>query len=172
MNELFEIIKIVLPAGIVFLTSYYMLQKFFDQDNHKRLFEAKLSNKETITPIRLQAFERVVLFLERINPNSIVIRANKVGTANNLEKELMQIIRSEFEHNLSQQVYISNASWEATVKAKEEIIKIIQVAASKTGKDATAMDLAQAILNISSQLNPLPTKIAIDSIKKEIRKEF
>ena len=168
----FEIVKIILPAGIVFLTTYYLVKNFLDHESRKKTLDLKLANKTILTPIRLQAYERVVLFLERINPSSMVMRANKGISAPMLQGELLKTIRSEFEHNLSQQIYMSNKSWDAVIKAKEETIKLINVASSKVSSDSSGMDLAQAVINISSQLTQLPTKDAIDFIKKEIGKEF
>lgn len=81
-------------------------------------------------------------------------------------------MRTEFEHNLSQQIYMSSKSWDAVVKSKEETIKLINVASTRVTADSTAMELAQAIITVSSQLTELPTKAAIDFIKKEIGKEF
>lgn len=172
LDQTFEIVKIILPAGIVFITTYYLVKKFLDHDSRKRVVDLKLGNQTLITPIRLQAYERVVLFLERINPSSMVMRLNKTGSAVNFQSELLKTIRAEFEHNLSQQIYISNKAWEATIKAKEEIIKIINIASTKVNEESSAMDLAENILVVTSQLTSLPTKVTIDFIKNEIAKEF
>ncbi len=172
MDYLFEIVKIILPAAIVFLTAYYLVKNFLDHESRKKTLDLKLANQTVITPIRLQAYERVILFLERINPNSMVMRLNKAVSAAAFQGELLKTIRSEFEHNLSQQIYMSNKSWEAVVKAKEETIKLINIASTKINADATGMELAQAVISVSSQLTELPTKYAVDIIKREIGKEF
>src|ERR1035437_1888312 len=172
MDPLFEIVKIVLPCGIVFLTAYYLVKNFLDQENRKKAIDLKLANQTVITPIRLQAYERVVLFLERINPNGMVMRLSKTGNAANFQGELLKTIRSEFEHNLSQQIYMSNASWEAVLKGKEETIKLSNIASTKVNADASAMELAQSIIAVASQLSEMPTKSAIETIKREIGKEF
>ena len=172
IDPLFEIVKIILPAGIVFLTTYYLVKNFLDHESRKKVLDLKLANQTILTPIRLQAYERVVLFLERINPSGMVMRVNKNTSAAIFQGELLKTIRSEFEHNLSQQIYMSNKSWEAVTRAKEETIKLINVASSKVSNDATGMELAQTIIAVSSQLSELPTKVAIDVIKREIGKEF
>ncbi|MCX6297266.1 MAG: hypothetical protein NTX97_14645 [Bacteroidetes bacterium] len=114
----------------------------------------------------------MILFLERINPTSMVMRMNKVGGATAFQSELLKTVRTEFEHNLSQQIYMSSKSWDAIVRSKEETIKLINVAATRVNADASAMDLAQSVVTVSAQLSELPTKAAIDFIKKEIGKEF
>ncbi len=171
-DQLFEILKLILPAGVVFLTTYYLVKNFLDHESQKKTIDLKLANQTILTPIRLQAYERVILFLERINPSSLVMRTNKSFSASMLQGELLKTIRSEFEHNLSQQIYMSSKSWEALVKAKEETIKIINVASAQVNPEASGMELAQTIINVSSQLSHLPAKEAIDFIKKEIGKEF
>lgn len=172
MDPLFEIVKIVLPSVIVFLTAYYLVKNFLDHESRKRIVDLKLANQTVITPIRLQAYERVILFLERINPSSMVMRLNKIGGAHAFQSELLKTVRTEFEHNLSQQIYMSTKSWDAVVKSKEETIKLINVAATRVTAESSAMELAQAIVGVSAQLTELPTKAAIDFIKKEIGKEF
>jgi len=172
MDSFFELLKFILPAAIVFLTTYYLVKNFLDHERNKKAIDLKLANQAILTPIRLQAYERVVLFLERINPSSMVMRLNKTGNSASFQGELLKTIRSEFEHNLSQQIYISTAAWNATVRAKEETIKVINVSASKVNADSSALELAQAIVSVTAQLTEMPTKQAIDLIKKEISKEF
>jgi hypothetical protein len=172
MDYLFQIAMIILPSGIVFITTYFLVKNFLDHESRRKTVDLKLANQTVITPIRLQAYERVILFLERINPGSMVMRLNKTGSAANFQGEILKTIRSEFEHNLSQQIYMSNRSWDAVVRAKEETIKLINVAATRVSADANAMEFAQAVINVTSQLTDLPTKAAIDTIKKEIGKEF
>jgi len=172
MELFYEIIKFTLPAVIVFLTTYFLVKNFLDQEIRKQTLTIKRGNQEIITPIRLQAFERVALFLERINPNSIVLRVNIHTSASMLEAEIIKTIRSEFDHNVAQQIYISKKTWDAIVKAKDETIKLVNVASAKVNKEAGGMELAQSLLIVSSQLTQLPTREAMDLVKKEIRMEF
>ena len=172
MDPLFQIAMIILPAGIVFLTTYYLVKNFLDHESRKKSLDLKLANQAVLTPIRLQAYERIVLFLERINPSGMVMRVNKNTSAGIFQAELLKTIRSEFEHNLSQQIYMSGKSWDAVIRAKEETIKLINVASTKVSPESNGMELAQTIIAVSSQLSELPTKAAIDAIKKEIGKEF
>ena len=147
---------------------------YIENQNNRAVIKPQLDNSNTdlITPIRLQAYERVVLFLERINPSSMVMKANKNGNSAALQAELLKVIRTEFEHNLSQQIYMSNKAWENVVKGKEETIKLINVAASTIKPDAPGMEMAQSIINVTAHLSSLPTKDAIKYLKKEIGKEF
>lgn len=173
MNVIIDIILVLIAAGAVFATSYFTVKNFLDNESKKRLTELRQANQSLITPIRLQAYERVVLFLERISPNSLVMRVHRNGmSALLLQSELIKTIRSEFEHNLSQQIYMSNNSWQMVITAKEEIIKLVNISATKVPETATGLELAQTILSISSQINKLPTQVAIEYIKKEIGQNF
>jgi hypothetical protein len=173
MDEFFEILKIILPALIVFLTAFYLIKKFFDRESQKRLEEIRMGNRKTILPIRLQAYERIVLYLERIAPNSIVMRIYEPGmSAKLLQAALVKAIRDEFEHNMSQQIYVSEAAWIMTKQAKEETIKLINISAGKVKPDATGIDLSQVIFELAAQLDKLPSEIASSYLKKEIQKHF
>jgi hypothetical protein len=128
----------------------------------------------TMTPLKIQAYERVVIFLERIHPNSLVVRVNKLGmNSHQLHLELIKTIKSEYEHNLSQQIYVSYNAWELLKTAKEEIIKLINVSSTKVAHDSPANELAMMILNITSSLEKkLPNEVALEYVKKEVNQTF
>jgi hypothetical protein len=85
--------------------------------------------------------------------------------------ELIKAIRSEYEHNLSQQIYLSPAAWEMVKNAKEEVMKLVNISATKVAHDRSSNDLAMMILNITSNLDKrLPSEMAIEFVKKEINR--
>jgi len=174
MEALIEILKIILPAIAVFFAAYLTVQRFLDNDQKRREHELKKSNQTAITPLRLQAYERMVIFLERIHPNSMIVRVNKHGfTAHQLHMELIKTVKTEYEHNLAQQIYVSYNSWELVKTAKEEITKLINVSATKVAHDAPGNELAMMILNIASNLEKkLPNEVALEYVKKEVSKIF
>jgi hypothetical protein len=173
MDPFIELLKIIVPALIVFLSSFYLLKNFLDNQTRMRLMEIKSAGKDLLTPIRLQAYERVVLLLERISPNSLIMRVNKpMMSARQLHSELIQAIRTEFEHNLSQQIYMSSGAWEMVKNAKEEIIKLVNLLAIKLPEGAPSFELAQLIIDANSSLRILPTTSAIEYLKKEIGQIF
>jgi hypothetical protein len=174
MTTFFELLKIIIPAGAVFAASYFLVKRFLDNEQKRREFELKKSTLGTITPLKIQAFERIIIFLERINPNSLVIRVNKNGmNARQLQLELVAAVKTEYEHNLSQQIYLSVGAWELVKTSKEEIIQLVNIASSKVAYDSNSSDLAMMILNITNNLGKkLPNDVAIDYIKKEIAQIF
>lgn len=173
MDSFFEILKLILPALIVFLTSFYMIKRFLDNEDKKRLAELREQGHKFVTPIRFQAYERMIIFLERISPESLLMRVhNPSMNARQFQSELLQTIRTEFEHNLSQQIYISNAGWDHVKRAKEETIKIINLASSKVNDKSSGIELSKAIFSVISALGKMPSQSAIDFLKKEIRGSF
>lgn len=173
MDTLLEISKYLLPSLVVFATTFYMVRKYFDSEQQKRQHQIFLNNQNMITPLRLQAYERAILFLERISPESLIMRVNRPGlTCQQLQAELLQTIRSEFEHNLSQQIYISHGAWEMLKIARGRIIQLINSMAEKVQKDSPAINLSKAILESIVDQEKAPTADAIAFIKKEISQIF
>ncbi|MBN2519659.1 MAG: hypothetical protein JXB17_04075 [Bacteroidales bacterium] len=167
--EILEVLKYTLPALIVFLTAYFIIHSFVKNDQERRRNEIRMLNQKTITPIRLQAYERIVLFLERISPESLIMRLNdpKIPSGQ-LQSDLLSAIRAEFEHNLSQQIYISNHAWEVVKSAKSNVIKIINSAADKIKPDSPSFELSKAILESMMEVNKSPNMVAIEFLKREM----
>jgi hypothetical protein len=140
-------------------------------DQDKRRQELILQNSRTVTPIKLQAYERIVLFLERISLESMLLRVSTADmTASQLHSALLSTIRSEFEHNLSQQIYMSQQAWEVARNARSNMIKIINSEAEKMPQNATAMALSKQLLEKIMELDKEPTRVAIEFIKVEVGK--
>jgi hypothetical protein len=169
-----DILKYTLPALIVFLTAYFLLTRYMQKDAATKVIELKMKRDKEILILRLQAYERLALFLERINPASVVSR---VRTSDMLGSELqyamVKNIREEFEHNLSQQIYISSNAWNLIVTAKDEIIKTINLIGSQMQVDASSSQLINALFNGIANANaPLPSENALDFLKAECRELF
>lgn len=174
MEAFVEILKIVLPAGAVFAAVFFLVNKFMDNDQKRRDYELKKTAQAAITPLKIQAYERLVIFLERIHPNMLVVRVNKHGiNCHQLHQELIKAIKSEYEHNLSQQIYVSSSAWELVKTAKEEIIKLINISSTKVPHDNSSNDLAMMVLNITANVDKkMPNEIALEFLKKEVAQVF
>ncbi len=169
MELLADILKITIPALIVFFTAWLLLRTMIKNDQDKRRQELVLQNSRTVTPVKLQAYERIVLFLERISLESMIVRVSSPDmTANQLHSTLVNTIRSEFEHNLSQQIYMSTQAWEVVRNARSNMIKIINSEAEKMQPTASGMMLSKSLLERVMELEKEPTRAAIDYIKGEI----
>ncbi len=168
-TEILEILKYTVPALIVFFTAYLIIRSFIKSEQLQRKHELKLANLGKITPIKLQAYERIVLFLERISPETLILRLNESNiTSSQFQENMLTSIRAEFEHNLSQQIYISNQAWEVVKSAKGNIIKIINNAAEKVKPDSISYELSKVILESMMEASKTPTSIAIEFLKKEM----
>jgi len=173
MKDMLEILKYILPSLIVFLTVFYFLKKYFENEDKKRKHQALLKNQDMLTPLRLQAYERIILFLERISPESLIIRVNKPGyTSKELQNELISAIRIEWEHNLSQQLYISRRSWEVVKNARANVIQLINIAADKVKGDSKSITLSREILSSLMTQEKTHTGDAIRFIKEEMNGTF
>ncbi|MCX6267307.1 MAG: hypothetical protein NTW16_08130 [Bacteroidetes bacterium] len=155
-------------GGLFFLLWYYL------HKTRKPLSVAGNSQDHlTILPLRLQACERFVLFLERIHPSNLMMRINSPDlTATQLQSLLVRTIREEFEYNLSQQLYISGNSWELIKNAKEETIAMINNASSGLADDAGSADLVKKVFEVAISKGKLPVETAIEEIKKELQRLF
>jgi len=173
MEELLEILKYTLPSIVVFVATFFVMKKFLDNEYRKQLFELRKSNLKTITPIRLQAYERATLFLERINMENLLKRVTKPNMqADQLQMALIGAIRSEYEHNLSQQIYMSEDAWYAVKSAREETVKMIHMSMAMIEGKGTAMDLTKAIFTQLEENKALPYEKGIIILKKEVKHLF
>lgn len=143
-----------------------------EEDARRRYLLAKESQKSTI-PIRLTAYERLVLFLERISPDSLLVRLHDSSlTALQYHASLLVDIRAEFEHNVAQQIYVSDEAWNMTKNAKENIIQMINACAAKVPPEAPAEQLANVILSVYQNDAESPATLAISYLKHEIQRYF
>ena len=168
-----EILMCTLPALFVFLATYLVMSKMVKSEQLRLKAENVLNNQKYITPIRLQAYERMVLLLERISPQSLVMRTQRQNMTNQeLQSSLLKTIRSEFEHNMAHQLYISDKAWEMVRMAKEDCIKFINQTALQTKPDGNSLQLCKLILEKLLDRDLDPTTKAINYLKEEVRTLF
>ena len=167
---IFVVIAIVVAMGGIF---YLLAKRYFENRQKEQLLQMKIDERretlKVVTPIRLQAYERVALFLERISPNSLVLRCYQPGMDLKLLQGVMtKVIRDEWEHNLSQQVYLSSKAWAMIREAKEQMIGVINSAAITVPADADPARLASTIFATVAE-GQLPTTPALEYLKQEFR---
>lgn len=165
------ILGTVLVAVIVFLTAFFAIKNFLENEQKKQLLELKFNSKKLVTPLRIQAYERLALFLERIEPNQLILRLNNADlSSEQFRTILLAAIRAEYDHNLSQQIFVSSEVWNSIIQVKEETIKIINLCAGHLTAEATALDLASTILE-QVAVKP-PNERAMELLKEEVRLLF
>lgn len=170
MDYITDFLKILVPAALVLYAMYLTMRSFLQKQFDHRLVDLKLKNSETILPIRLQAYERMALFLERISPNNMLLRLSEPSmNAAQFQQLLLKEIREEFNHNLSQQVYMSDEVWEKIRTTMNEVVAVIQAAAQKMDDKKNAIDLAEEIFDHMIKLNRDPVGEALGKLKGELR---
>ena len=173
MEALLEILKYTLPALVVFLTVLVMLRNWSKNEDKRRKNEFNMHLTDDILPVRLQAYERSILLLERISPESMILRISHADySARQLHQELLTQITQEFEHNIAQQTYISTEAWEKMKSAKNQVINLVNETAKEVKPDAPGPTLAKLILERLSELKNPPSQVAIDYLKGEVKTLF
>jgi len=173
MEVLLEILKYTVPALIVFLTVWVMLRAWSRNEDKRRKSEFNMHISDEILPVRLQAYERSILLLERISPDSMILRISRNDyTARQLQQELLTNITSEFEHNIAQQTYISTEAWEKMKTVKNKVINLVNETSKEIKPDASGPTLGKLILERLTELTNPPTQVAIDFLKEEVKTLF
>lgn len=168
-----DMLKYFVPALIVLATAYVVMKSFMEREVTKTRLDYKLNNSKLITPIRLQAYERLVLLLERITPESLFVRVFQPGmSTTQLHKALLAAIRSEYEHNLAQQVYISDDAWEEIRTAKESVLKLINTAAYSKRAQRGTQDFSKIVMEAFNSVETSPIQKAIETLKNEISEQL
>jgi hypothetical protein len=173
MEALLEILKYTVPALVVFLTVFVMLRSWNRNEEKRRQSEFNMHISDDILPVRLQAYERSILLLERISPDSMLLRVSRTEySARQLQQELLSSITSEFEHNIAQQTYMSSEAWDKVRTAKNQVINLINDTASEVKPDASGTTLGKLILERLAELKNSPSREAIDFLKREVKTLF
>ena len=165
-----DVLILLIPLAGMLLITYLLLQHFFNKqlkESEKELINQKA---KSYLPLKIQAYERVILFLERIDPSNMMIRAHKSGmNAATLHRELLKIVREEYTHNMSQQIYIQPNSWNTLLLAKDETIQMINVAINNLEANASGLDLSAKIFESIAAKKISPTQKARNAIVKEFQ---
>ena len=165
METFYDILKITLPALLVMITAWLVIRHMLQDDKDRRRQDLLLQTVKTITPIKLQAYERIVLFLERISTESLIMRTGKPEmTAQQLHSAMIANIRNEYEHNLSQQIYMSNEAWEMVKNAKGTVVRIINKIATQLPPTATGEELSRLLIEEMMDMDAEPCRAALNYV--------
>jgi len=168
LATLLEIIKITVPALIVFLTVYFLQKQYLKNQYNLQLLDLKKKQIDNSLPLKLQAYERLTLFLERIKLENLILRIRSENmTASNLHIALLVAIQKEFEHNVAQQVYISPELWEIIILVKNDAINLVNLVAKEQEPQADAVVYSRDLFNKLNSQEMRPLDKALLAIKKE-----
>lgn len=173
MDAVIDLAKILLPALLVLYLAYLVIRSFLAKEIELKKLEIRGRSIETVLPLRLQAYERMCLFLERISPQNLLVRLN-VGLIPSKEfhQMLLNEIRNEYNHNVSQQVFMTEQVWENIKNAKEDLVLTINDAASEMTGESSSLDLSKKIFEryINKPIDPVAH--ALSELKREIQITF
>ncbi len=173
MEYLFYAALVLVPSALVFGVAYFFINKLNDDRAISYSSELRKERQKHILPMKVEAYQRMILLLERIHPNSIVMRVhNPAKNATLMQHELLEQIRSEFEHNIAQQMFVSHKAWEMVKRSKDEMIQIVHIAGQQMTVDSTSTDLSAKLFELTAQVSPFPTEIAIQYLKEEFQTLF
>lgn len=163
------IVVVVVVAGMLYLVNSFLKNQEKREVQALNL-ELGRQRQEYFLPNRFEAYQRAILFLERIHPNSLLLRM-KMPTANAkvYQAELLKTIREEYNHNVAQQLFISKMGWDMIKKGREDVVRIINLAGDQMVENSTSQDLSMKILEMIAQLESLTLEIAVDFLKDEFK---
>lgn len=168
-----ELLKYIVPAGLVLGAVAFLVREQSKKEETRMRFKVFQGALSQLVPLRLQAYERALLFLERISLENMVLRVDGRGkTVKAFQMEMTSEVRAEFEHNLTQQLYIDSESWDAVVRASEQTIGFINQVASGMSKDATGSDLGKLLMREMVRTEMVPAREAIMLLKRDVHKMF
>lgn len=162
------ILGFTLPSLMVFLAVYYTMNQYNQQQTKMNLLGSRQLNDKVTLPLKLQAYERLILLCERINIADLILRLKAPGTsAIELKSALLLAVQQEFEHNLTQQLYVTEELWQVLLAMKAKTMDLIFQASDGLSAQASAEEYATKLINLTSNETNIPSRIGIKAIKTE-----
>ena len=173
MEIVSDLFKILLPAGLAVLGMYLVVETMLKKQFERSVLEIRTKNQEITLPIRLQAYERIALLLERISPHNLILRINQPEMRTiDLQQQMVSEIREEYNHNMSQQIYMSEVTWGLVRSSVEDVISVINLAGQQVEPEAPSIELARKIFEQIINQQSDPTQKALSYLKEEIGQVF
>ena len=171
MELIFVIISFLL-VSVAFVTIVYLfLKRQHDHSLVQLQTELAMQRQNYFLPSKLEAYQRCILLLDRISPANLTLRTLQVtNNARTQQSLLVKTVREEFEHNIAQQIYFTQESWEIILKAKNSIITQIR-RFSIEGEVASGEELRTKLLQELTQTESA-SAVAISFIKEELKRVF
>lgn len=170
-ETLLNIVQYTIPSLIVFLTAYFFFRSQTNKEMGLKQYELRKESQKTTLPLRLQAYERLSIFLERTHFNNLIPRVRDSSmSAKELQYEIISNIKMEYEHNISQQIYVSSELWRLIHICRDELIKTANLVGASLNKDASGTDFSKALFQyIIESDTDLPNEKVLDYLKNEVR---
>jgi len=168
-----DVLAVLLTAAILLAGVFLIIKAFLDKQLSEEKLQKTLQISKEVLPLRLQAYERICIYLERMSPNNLIVRLNDRGyNVAQFQEVLLNEIRGEFNHNLSQQVYVSEEAWDYVRKSTEELIALVNNAAHELEREAPSIELAKKIFEKVLERQDDLISGALKYVKREIQEIF
>lgn len=165
-----EILAYSIPALVVLAATWLVMHKLFNNEQEKRLWELKRLSQKEISPIRLRAYERLTLLLERTAPDRMLMEMNlQEMTIPQVQQQLLRTIRLEYDHNLSQQIYVSDEVWDKIIHARDEMGAFVTAMAAGMPEGSSTLDYAKTLITAYSTNGETPNSLALSALKEEAK---
>jgi len=165
----------VLATGgsITVAFAWYLIRNEVQKYFQLKSFEARKEERSHLLPLRLQAHERMIVFIERINPANLFVRLHQQGiSGRELQGIILNEIRTEYQHNVTQQLYVNPASWNVLRKLKEDTIAMLNNAVAGLPAEASGIDLSRKVLEHMASISENPYDLSLELIQKDIHQLF
>lgn len=162
---------LIFSGSAVVCVAYLLFSRLFNvRMIQSKLLDLKKAHHKQVLPLRLQAYERLVIFLERINPAALLVRLYSPElTVSQYRQLLIKEINAEYQHNVTQQLYVSDRAWSSVKKIREETLHIIQSLSKDLQDDEACIVLSKAVLENLSAMEENPYELAIAILKTELQ---
>jgi hypothetical protein len=166
---LLDVLKYTLSGLLVIIGAYFILRNKLLFSRLATQSPQQIPLSKDVIALKLQAYERLILFVERINPAHLIIRLHQPGMfALHIQALLLSEIRAEYQHNITQQLYVSADTWLLIKRVKEDTIAIINMACTQLNENSSAIDLSKMVFARLAALEDSPYDLALSVIKKEM----
>jgi hypothetical protein len=163
----------VLAVGAIVSVIIYLFNTWIKHRERSWMFALKQDNNKALAPLRISAYERIIVMLERITPQAMVMRHSAGSThAAYLHMDLAKALREEFEHNVSLQMYVSTECWEKIKRAREETGELYKIAFTRVKADSSAAEYGREILHLEATVGNSAIREAIIAVRSEMAKYF
>lgn len=164
---------LAIGGSITVAFAWYLIRNEVQKYFSLKSFEARKEERIHLLPLRLQAHERMIVFIERINPANLLVRLHQQGiSAKELQAVILTEIRTEYQHNVTQQLYVSPANWNILRKLKEDTIAMFNNAVAGLPADASGIDLSRKVLEHMAAIAENPYDLSLELIQKDIHQLF
>jgi hypothetical protein len=173
LKDLIDILKYTLAGVGTIYVAFYLVKPYLDRAEKVQMADLKKTIANQTLPLKFQAYERLVLFVERVNPANMLLRLHGTSySAHDLHSLVVKEIRDEFQHNVTQQIYVSERAWNVVKRVKDDTMSVVTNAVKAMPETATGLDLSKTILAHLSHLQDNPYDIATSMIRKDMEELF